>query len=272
MTSDVMFISAGILSLLATWLIVVCMRSGGEAAAKTQRNITLLVAASIVCTLIAILERGFIAPTGLVLTLATVAGFTILLVQNLFLLGMWQHGVRGLGLLLLPFTAIPLLAIPFLPQASSEQWVQAHSFLETGHLLLSVVAYAILTMAALYAAMQIKLDNALKNKKLGFFVQAMPPLADISNYLFSHVRWATWLLGLSILTGLGWQWIELHHFALFNHKVLLALFAFIVLLMLNHMRDKASWHHTRASQMVLVAYVLLVLAYFGVKLIHNLNA
>jgi ABC-type uncharacterized transport system permease subunit len=271
MTSNIMFISAGILSLLATWLIVVCMRSGGASSANTQRNISLLVGASIVCTLIAILELGFISPTGLVLTLATVAGFTILLVQNLFLLGMWQHGVRGLGLLLLPFTAIPLLAIPFLPVESSTQWVEAHSFLETGHLLLSVVAYAMLTIAALYAVMQIKLDNALKNKRLGFFVQAMPSLADISNYLFIHVRWATWLLALSILTGLGWQWIELHHFALFNHKVLLALFAFIVLFMLNQRRDKASWHHTRASKMVLAAYVILILAYFGVKLIHNLN-
>jgi ABC-type uncharacterized transport system permease subunit len=86
------------------------------------------------------------------------------------------------------------------------------------------------------------------------------------------VRWATWLLALSILTGLGWQWIEMHHFALFNHKVLLALFAFIMLFMLNQRRDKASWHHTRASKMVLAAYVILILAYFGVKLIHNLNA
>jgi len=272
MISSIMFISAGILSLLATWLIRVCMRSGEKAGGNTQRNISLLVGASIVCTLVAIMELGFITPTGLVLTLVTVAGFTILLVQNLFLLGMWQHGVRGLGLLLLPFTAIPLLALPFLPAETATQWVNAHSFLETGHLLLSVVAYAMLTMAALYAAMQIKLDNALKNKSLGFFVQAMPSLTDISNYLFIHVRWATWLLALSILTGLAWQWIEMHHFALFNHKVLLALFAFVMLFMLNQMRDKASWHHTRASKMVLTAYAVLILAYFGVKLIHNLNA
>jgi len=271
MISNVLFISAGVLSLLAARLIFVCMRSGESHVEKTQRNISLIVGASIVCTLLAILELGFIANMGLVLTLTTVLGFTILLVQNLFLFGMWQHGVRGLGLLLLPFTAIPLLVIPFLPETSSTQWVAAHSFLETGHLLLSVVAYAILTMAALYAAMQIKLDNALKNKDLGFFVQAMPSLSDISNYLYAHVRWASWLLGLSILTGLAWQWIEMHHFALFNHKVLLALFAFILLITLNQMRHKAAWNNARASKMVLVAYFVLIFAYFGVKLIHNIN-
>jgi len=269
MISNVMFISAGILSLLATWLILVCMRAGGSGE-MTQRNISLLVAASIVCTLIAILELGFIAQTGLVLTLTTVAGFTILLVQNLYLLGMWKHEVRGLGLLLLPLTAIPLFLLAVTHESASEQWVEAYSFLETGHLLLSVVAYAMLTMAALYAVMQLLLDRALTQKKIGFFVQAMPSLMDINNYLFAHVRWAIWLLGLSILTGLAWQWVELHHFALVNHKVLLAIFAWLTLMTLYHLRKKGAWHHNRGSKMVLFAYVTLILAYFGVKIIKDM--
>jgi len=264
-----MFISAGVLSLLATWLIVVCMRSSGSGL-SIQRNISMIVGGSIVCTLIAILELGFISPTGLVLTLTTVAGFTTLLVQNLYLLGIWQHGVRGLGLLLLPFTAIPLLLLPFLPRETSAQWVEAHSFLETGHLLLSVVAYALLTMAALYAVMQLLLDRALTQKRIGFFVQAMPSLMDISNYLFVHVRWAIWLLGLSIVTGLAWQWVELHHFVLFNHKVLLAIFAWGTLVTLYYLRQKSAWHHNRGSKMVLFAYVTLLLAYFGVKIIQDI--
>jgi len=268
MISSILFISAGVLSLLATWLVVVCMRAGDKCAA-IQRNISFLVGGSIVCILLAILELGFIASTGLVLTLTTVAGVTTMFVQNLYLLGVWQHGVRGLGLLLLPLTAIPLFLIPFLPQETSSQWIEAHSFLQTGHLLLSMIAYAILTMAALYAVMQLRLDYALKNKQMGFFVQVMPSLADISNYLFVHVRWATWLLGLSILTGLAWQWIETQHFAIFNHKVLLAIFAWMMLFTLNHLRQRASWHHNRASKMVLLAYAILMLAYFGVKIIQN---
>ena len=268
MISNIMFISAGILSLLAAWLIFVCVRAG-NAKFVTQRNISLLVSASILCTLIGVLELGFIAPTGLVLTLTTVAAFTTLLVQNIYLLGMWQHGVRGLGLLLLPFTAIPLLLLPFLPRETSTQWVEAYSFLETGHLLLSVVAYALLTMAALYAVMQLLLDRALTQKKIGFFVQAMPSLMDISNYLFVHVRWAIWLLGLSILTGLAWQWVEMHHFALFNHKVLLAIFAWVTLMILYYLRQKSAWHHNRGSKMVLFAYITLMLAYFGVKIIKD---
>ncbi|MDX8388637.1 MAG: cytochrome c biogenesis protein CcsA [Ghiorsea sp.] len=266
MISNVLFVSAGALSLLATWLIVACMRSSTKSN-QLQRYISLTVASSIICTLFAILELGFVASTGLVLTLTTVAGFTTILVQNLYLLGVWQHGVRGLGLLLLPLTAIPLFALPFLPE--STQWVEAHSFLQTGHLLLSVAGYAILTMAALYACMQLLIDRALTKKQIGFFVQAMPSLMDISNYLFAHVRWATWLIGLSIISGLMWQWIEMNHFAILNHKVLLAIFAWVALMSLYQLRKKAAWHHNRGSKMVLFAYVTLMLAYFGVKNIQN---
>jgi len=268
MISNVMFILAGVFSLLATWFIVMSIRTG-EKSHQFQRYISISVAASIGCILLAILELGFIAPTGLVLTLATVAGFTTLLVQNLYLLGVWKHGVRGLGLLLLPLTAIPLFVLPMLPKTEASQWVEAHSFLQTGHLLLSVAGYAILTMAALYACMQLLLDRALNKKQIGFFIQAMPSLIDISDYLFAHVRWATWLLGLSIISGLAWQWLEMNHFALLNHKVLLALFAWVLLFVLYQKRKKAAWHHTLGSKMVLFAYVILMLAYFGVKIIHN---
>jgi len=269
MISNILFISAAVLSLLATWFIVACIRTDTKKN-QFQRYITLCVGLSIVFTLSAILKLGFIASSGLLLTLTTVAGFATLLVQSLYLIGVWQHGVRGLGLLLLPLTAIPLVMLPLLPAGESSQWVEAHSFLQTGHLLLSVAGYAILTLAALYACMQLLLDRALRNKSIGFFVQAMPSLMDISNHLFAHVRWATWLIGLSILTGLTWQWVEMHHFALFNHKVLLALFAWVALLTLHHFRKKAAWHHNRGSKMVLFAYISLMLAYFGVKIIQNI--
>jgi len=269
MISNILFIAAGLFSLLATSFIVASMRMSSAKAAKSQQYISGCVAASIACTLFSILELGFIAPTGLLLTLTTVTGFTIILIQNLYLFGVWKHEVKGLGLLLLPLTAIPLILLPLLPTHESGQWVDTHSFLQTGHLLLSIAGYAILTMAALYASMQLLLDRALRLKKIGFLVQSMPSLMDISNYLFAHVRWAIWLLGLSIVSGLLWQWVDLHHFALLNHKVLLALFAWIVLIVIYQMRRKAAWNHNRGSKMVIFAYISLMLAYFGVKFIRD---
>jgi len=270
MISNVLFILAACFSLFATCLIVLVIRNHAQKE-WLQRLVIVSVGLSMLATLVAILELGFIGATGLVLTLTTVAGFTTLLVQNLYLLGIRGHGIQGLGLLLLPLTALPLLVLPFLPDAQAEQWLESSSFLATGHLLLSLAGYAVLTLAALYACMQLLLNRALRNKKIGFFVQAMPSLMDIERHLFVHVRWAIWLLGFSIITGLSWQWLEMQHFALFNHKVLLAVFAWVSLMALFYLRKKAGWHHQRASKMVLFAYLTLMLAYFGVKIIRNLS-
>ena len=170
----------------------------------------------------------------------------------------------------MPATAFPLFLVPLLPEAHHPNWVQTSSLLETSHLLISLAAYAVLTLAAIHALMQILLDRALKKKKLSVLIQALPSLVSIERHMFAQVKIATIMIGISILTGLVWQWLEYAHFALLNHKVLLALFTFGVLVLLQIKRHRASWSSSIASRTVLTAYVLLMLAYFGVKLIHSL--
>jgi len=131
-------------------------------------------------------------------------------------------------------------------------------------------AYALLTLAAIHAVMQIMLDRALKKKKLSTIVQALPALMDIERHMFAQVKVATILIGISILTGLVWQWVDYQQLAIFNHKVLLALFSLGVLILLQIKRQQASWSTSTASRTVLMAYGLLLLSYFGVKLIHSL--
>jgi ABC-type uncharacterized transport system permease subunit len=141
--------------------------------------------------------------------------------------------------------------------------------LETGHLFISLIAYAVLTLAAIHAVMQILLDRALKKKRLSTLVQALPSLMDIERHMIAQVKVATILIGISILTGLIWQWVDHQYFALLNHKVLLALFTMAVLVLLLIKRHRASWPTRLASRAVLTAYTLLMLAYFGVKLIDS---
>ncbi len=206
---------------------------------------------------------------GIHISLVAAVAIATLLVQGMYLIGLWQHGIRGLGLFLLPLTALPLLVTPLLPTAENTHWIHTSSVLESGHLIISLLAYAILTLAAIHAVMHLLLDRALKRKQLSPMVQAMPSLFEIEVHLFAQVRWATALLAIGILTGLTWQWVEFQHFALLNHKVLLALFSFAVLALLLFKRQKAGWHGRRASHMVLAAYTLLLLAYFGAKLIRS---
>lgn len=270
MTSTYLFLAAGVLTLISAYTVWADVWNNIPASsAKKGPLIALLLIASIVLGLWGCSKLEILSEQGIRLSLASSSAIAILLIQSMYLIGVWQHGIRGLGLFLLPLTAASLLLIPVLPGSTADHWIHTSSILESSHLLLSLLAYATLTLAAIHALMHLQLDSALKKKQLSPSMQAMPSLFEIETHLFAQVRWATWLLALGILTGLSWQWVEFQHFTLLNHKVLLALFAFGVLLLLLIKHKRAGWHGRRSSHMVLSAYVLLHLAYFGVKLIHS---
>ena len=265
MTSEFLFPAAGVISLICAYLVWNC--AGGKSK-NAGRNIGLLLSAGIALSLIGLYQLEPVTEQGIDFRLATSVAICIILIQGIYLVGLIHHGVRGLGIFLLPLTTLPLLLFPLLPD---EPHVRIHtsSLIETSHLLISLIAYAILTLATLHALMHQLLNRALKRKQLSRIMQALPSLLEIETHMYAQLRWAAWLLGIGILTGLGWQWVEMSHFAILSHKVILALFSWGVLLLLLFMRRRAFWTGRRASMMVLAAYVLLLLAYFGVKLIQS---
>ena len=273
MSSIYIFPAAGVLTLIAALLVWRTIWNPAAAASTGKKPVVEgLLVASIALIAWGTFKLEPVTDHGILFSLAAAVAISTLLVQSMYLIGLWQHGIRGLGLFLLPVTAIPLLLIPILPESSTDPWVHTTSLLESGHLLISLLAYAILTLAALHAIMHLMLDRALKRKKISPIMQAMPSLFEIEVHLFAQVRWATSLLAIGILSGLTWQWVEFQHFALLNHKVLLALFSFGTLALLLSKRKKAGWHGRRASYMVVAAYALLLLAYFGAKLIRSFLA
>jgi len=265
MSVTALFPLAGVITLACATLLWV----GARRSELPQRLTPVLMLLSIAATLMAFIKINPVTSEGINFTLAAGVAVATMIVQGMYTVGVIRHGIHGLGLFLLPATAIPLLLLPFLPHAHAPNWVHTTSILETGHLLVSLIAYAVLTLAAVHAVMQILLDRALKRKQINPLIQALPSLLEIDRHMFAQVRLAAWLVGISILTGLSWQWIEFQHFALLNHKVLLALFSFGVLVLLLIKRGQSQWPGRIASRVVLTAYGLLLLAYFGVKFIHT---
>lgn len=234
----------------------------------SERAIALLLTASIFLGTVALFHLQPITEKSIKFHLGEAVAICTLLVQYIYVIGLLLHGVRGLGLFLLPATAVPLILIPWLPQSPSVM-IHTTSPLETGHLLISLAAYAILTLSAFHALMRIILDRALKKKRLNRIAQALPSLYEIEAHMYAQVRWATWLLTLGICTGLVWQWEELTRFKLVSHKILLSLVAWVTLVSLLLLRRRSTWQGKRGSYLVIAAYCLLLLAYFGVKLIQS---
>lgn len=265
MSSIYLFPVSGVITAICAFFV---WESVWRAPRVSAKAVAILLTVSMALTLYALLRLEPVTEWGLEFKLPAAVAISVMIVQYIYSLGLMHHGIQGLGLFLLPATAIPLLIIPLLPQ-TPYVWVHTTTFLETSHLLISLLAYAILTLAALHAIMHLMLDHALKRKQIGRITQSLPSLIEIEAHMYAQIRSATWLLALGIISGLTWQWEGMGHFALVSHKVILALFSWFVLLSLLVMRKRAGWQGRRASIMVLIAYVLLLLAYFGVRLVES---
>jgi len=258
-----LFPLAGLISITAAYLLWASPLKLPQPWPDPQPIIAGAVGLSLMLTCIAAIAVAPSSDLGIQFTLIEAAASASFLVQSIYLIGLLRHGVRGLGLVLLPTTAIALLLIPLLPTGHGGSWLETSSWLEASHLIVSMSAYAVMTLSALHAIMHLLLNRALKSKRIHPITRAMPPLTDIETHMFAQVRGTLWLLGLGILTGLSWQWIAWSHFDILTHKVLLSLLAWVMLLVIETGHRRNAWRNKVSSYLVISAYLLMLLAYFG---------
>ncbi|MDQ6951471.1 MAG: cytochrome c biogenesis protein CcsA [Mariprofundales bacterium] len=262
-----LFPLAGLSSLIAAYLLWTKPLTLPQLVTNPQPLIKVAVIISILLTIIATIATTPTGAQGIRFTIIASAGSATILIQLIYLIGLLRHGIYGLGLVLLPATGLPLLFIPMIPTGHEGSWLEPNSILGASHLVISMGAYAVITLSALHALMYLIINRALKAKRIHPITQAMPALLDIETHMFAQVRGTLWLLSLSILTGLSWQWIEMSHFSLLSHKVMLSIIAWVLLLVLELGHQHRVWRQKVSSYMVLVAYTLMLLAYFGSRFI-----
>jgi len=269
MNADFLFITAGIFTSAASMILWNNAMHWNVMPQKIQpRSITGLLWCTVALNAWAIHMIDPVTANGINFTLATSVSMATLMSQVIYGIGVSRHNIRGLGLFLLPLIAIPLFLIPFLPNAHSPNWVQTSSFLETGHILVSLLAYGTLTFATILAFLQKTMDRSLKAKRLTLLMKAIPSLQASERHMMAQIKFSTILLTLSVMSGLTWQWVDFHHLGLLHHKILLSIFSLAVLILLQIRRYKMKWPVSTVCNAVIGAYVMFMLAYFGVKLVQ----
>ena len=183
-----------------------------------------------------------------------------------------RPGAYRLGALLLPYLALSaVLAIAFssapnaegAPVALSDAWFSAH-------VVLAVASYATLTLAAIAGTAVLLQERALKRRaQLGWTGQTLPPLAEAEGMQIRLLTWSAGLMAAALATGAANEVIETGQLLAFTHKILLAFLAFacVVALLLLHHRTGLRGRH--AARWLLAGYLLLLLAYPGVKFVKD---
>ena len=172
--------------------------------------------------------------------------------------------------LLLPYlAALAVLAIVWgqVPgqrplQAAPDLWL-------TVHILVSLGTYGLATVAAMAGVAVFLQERALKRKQPGGLAGLLPSIADGEALELRLLAGAEAVLGVGIVTGMALQYLSSGGLWNFNHKTLLSLLAFAVIGLLLILRHRSGLRGRRAARLVLLAYLLLTLAYPGVKFVTD---
>lgn len=135
------------------------------------------------------------------------------------------------------------------------------------HIALSVATYGLCTLAAVAAAAAFIQEGALKRRAPSGFTRMLPSVADAERLVARLLLAAEVVLGLGIVSGISKLYLAYGTILILDHKTLLSLLAFALIALLLILQHRSGLRGRRAARLVLIAYLLLTLAYPGVKFV-----
>jgi ABC-type uncharacterized transport system permease subunit len=174
--------------------------------------------------------------------------------------------VENLFALLFPLSALSVACSLLLHSAYTPE---AHITLQIGwHILISILAYSLLSIAAFQALALGWQDHLLRSRHFQGLLRVLPPLQTMEALLFEMLWAGTTLLTLSLGTGfLFFEDIRGQHL---SHKMAFSSMAWLIYVILLWGRHTRGWHGRKAIHWTLGGFVALMLAYFGSKFVLEL--
>lgn len=216
------------------------------------------------------LYTGMVSQNGIDLSIHKILSLVVFSVNSLVLMSSLRKPLHSLLILLLPISIIALtLSILFdVDNSIIDTSYANYSHLPTGiglHILLSLVAYSLLLAAVLQALLVSWQNDRLKSKQISGLVRHLPPLQTMEKLLFEFV----WV-GVALLTAgliVGAFYIDNMFAQHLIHKTVLSSIAWLIFVILLWGRVLRGWRGAYAIRWVLGGFSVLMLAYFGSKLV-----
>jgi len=181
---------------------------------------------------------------------------------------LWSEAWR-LGSLLLPYlTLLALLATIWSRAGQGDSLVVFDNWLRV-HVAVSILTYALCTLAAVAAAAVFLQERALKAKRPNRLSRHLPAIARAETLQLRLLTAAEIVLAVGIVSGMAERHYSAGALLAFDHKTLFSLLAFGLIGVLLLLHQKSGLRGRRAARLVLIAYLLLTLAYPGVKFVTD---
>ena len=220
---------------------------------------------------LAVIGHGIVVYTtlraheGLHLGISETVSLVFFLIATLLLLASIKKPLMPAAVGLYPLAALSVIGAVGFPESSIEYGFTPGMLT---HIATSVLAYALLIMAAGQAVLLAVQTHALKHNHLRGIIQVLPPLTTMERLMFELIIYGMVFLTASIISGfLFINDLFARHLV---HKTVLSLLAWVLFSILLWGRYQRGWRGLWAIRWTLGAVIVLILAYFGTRLIVQL--
>ncbi|WP_370278907.1 inner membrane protein YpjD [Pontibacterium sp.] len=201
-------------------------------------------------------------PQGIHLGFFAMGSLVSWLVVAIVLLSSIRQAIDNLFIGVFPIALLAALIAGIIPEESIARDYDGGLIT---HILLSVLAYSILTLAVLQAVLVSRQHSALKHHHTRGLVASLPPLQTMDRLLFEMI-WS----GLILLTAAlisGFLFVDDLFAQHLIHKTVLSLIAWVLYATLICGRQFFGWRSHTATRWTIGGFILLAMAFFGSKLV-----
>jgi ABC-type uncharacterized transport system permease subunit len=136
------------------------------------------------------------------------------------------------------------------------------------HVVFALIAYSVLSIAALLAILLALQERALRRRQFGGLASALPPLTLLESLVFQLIGVGFVLLTVTLISGI--LFVDNLFAQHLIHKTVLSIAAWVVFGALLFGRWRYGWRGRRAVRLILIGMVLLLLAFFGSRFVLEL--
>ena len=197
---------------------------------------------------------------GVFFGLAINASFVAWVVATLLFVTSFSKPIHSLGILVYPLSAITVIFLLVFPDSQNKVIpvsIAAHVFLSIG-------AYALLAIAFCQSVLLNMQEKRLHEHNINTFVKKLPALQTMEDFLYQTLKMGFLLLTLSLISGY-WFSYDLFTQELIS-KTILSVIAWIGFAGIVIGHKLFGWRGKLITIATQIAFVVLVLSYFGTKL------
>ena len=187
----------------------------------------------------------------------------------LYCVGLYRYRAQAVGAFMVPLISVLTLVALLIPSSANAPANLAATWLFPIHTTLLIFAYAAFAIAFMASVMYLLQERELKLKSFGAIFHRLPPLTTVNEIATSAAALGLLLLTLGIVSGVIWSSNRFGRAWRNDPKEIFALLTWLLYSVLIVYRFTASWRGRNAAWLGVVGFALVLLTFFGARLLGS---